>query len=167
MSRPGNSIGQISALLESTLTTETKKYISVTRIILRVEMEIPELIVACVSLLAVVAHVLGGTRETAAIRPSGHDEKLTAHWIQAMCAFQMLSVDLLAVSLLLFAIAFWDLGPSEETYVLLLSLLFFLWGTVWAFQAWWIKKTPQYLFRLPHWVVWFACSGLLYWGTHA
>jgi len=82
-----------------------------------------------------------------------------------MCAFQMLAVDLLAVCLLLFAIALFDLGPNERTYVLILSILFFLWGVVWIIQVWWIKRAPQYLFRLPHWLVWFGCSGLLYWAV--
>lgn len=127
-------------------------------------MEIPELIVACVCLVAVIAHVVGGTRETAALRPAESDARLTAHWVQAMCAFQMLAVDLLMVSLVLFAIAFYDLGANESTYVLLLSILFFLWGLVWVIQVVWLKKEARYLFRLPHWLVWFICSGILYWG---
>ncbi len=127
-------------------------------------MEIPELIVACVCLAAVIAHVVGGTRETAALKPAKGDARLTAHWVQAMCAFQMLAVDLLVVCLILFAIAFYDLGVYESTYVQLLSILFFLWGLVWAIQIVWLKKGARYLFRLPHWLVWFICSGILYWG---
>jgi len=128
------------------------------------KMEIPELIVASICLLAVIAHVIGGSKETAAIKPASDDSKLNAHWVQAMCAFQMLAVDLLAVCLLLFAIAFYDLGPQEDIYVLLLSALFFCWGLVWVIQLIWIKRTPRYLFRLPHWLVWFFCSAVLYWS---
>ena len=54
--------------------------------------------VACITLVAFLAHVLIGTRETATIVPPSSDDKLTTSWVQAMCAFQMLSVDLLAVA---------------------------------------------------------------------
>ena len=71
-------------------------------------MNIPVLIVACITFLAFVAHVLGGTKETAAIEPDRAQPTLTKHWVQAMCAFQMLSVDLLVVAGALFAIALKD-----------------------------------------------------------
>lgn len=128
-------------------------------------MNVPVFIVACITLLAVVAHVFGGTKETAAIAPTQENAKLTAHWVQAMCAFQMLSVDLLAVALLLFAVVFVDFGPIEDQILTALSVLFFLWGTVWVVQVLWLKRSAATLLRLPHWVVWFVCSGLLYFGT--
>ena len=126
-------------------------------------MNIPVLIVAIVMLIAVVAHVFGGTRETAAIAPE--DDKLTASWVQAMCAFQMLAVDLLAVAALLFAILFWDLGAVEPILLRLLSLLFLLWGIVWVAQVLWLRRPSASLLRLPHWVIWFVCAGLLYVGS--
>lgn len=127
-------------------------------------MNLPVLIVACITLLAVFAHVLGGTKETAAIAPDQENDKLTAHWVQAMCAFQMLSVDLLAVALLLFAVVFVDFGPIEDQILMALSALFFLWGAVWVVQVLWLKRSAATLLRLPHWVVWFVCSGLLLFG---
>ena len=68
-------------------------------------MDIPVLIVACIMAIAVVAHVFGETRETARIAPDPSAQNLTRHWAQAMGAFQMLSVDLLAIALLLFGVA--------------------------------------------------------------
>jgi hypothetical protein len=126
-------------------------------------MEIPELIIACILLAAVIAHVFVGTRETAALKPV--DNKLSINWAQAMCAFQMLSVDLLAVCVLLFAIAFYDLGPIEPTLVLLLAVLFLLWGVAWVIQTLWLQRDIRTLFRLPHWIVWFFCSGVLFWAA--
>ena len=126
-------------------------------------MNIPVLIVAIVMLIAVVAHVFGGTRETASIAPE--DDKLTASWVQAMCAFQMLAIDLLAVAALLFAILFWDLGAVEPILLRLLSLLFLLWGIVWVAQVLWLRRPSASLLRLPHWVIWFVCAGLLYIGS--
>lgn len=127
-------------------------------------MNIPVLIVASITLIAFVAHVFGGTRETAAIAPK-NDEKLTIFWVQAMCAFQMLSVDLLALAALLFAILFWNLGPGEELILRLLSVLYFLWGVVWVAQVYWLQKPNATLLRLPHWMIWFLCAGLLYFGN--
>ena len=129
-------------------------------------MNIPVLIVAIITLVAFLAHLFGGTRETAAIAPAPTpNSKLTAHWVQAMGAFQMLSVDLLAMALLLFAIVFWHLGPGEPLITKLASLLYLAWGIVWIVQVLWLKAPSVGLFRLPHWVVWFLCAGLLFYGS--
>ena len=128
-------------------------------------MNIPVLIVACITLLAVIAHVIGGTRETAAIAPDPKDSKLTAHWVQAMCAFQMLAVDLLVVAVALFAIALKDFGEMESVAIQFFSGLFFLWGVVWVVQVVWLKREAVGLMRLPHWIVWFVCSGVLLLGA--
>jgi hypothetical protein len=50
-------------------------------------MNTPVLIVACFSLLAVIAHVIVGTKETASIVPDENSIPLTRSWKQAMCAF--------------------------------------------------------------------------------
>lgn len=128
-------------------------------------MNIPVLIVACITLVAFVAHVIVGTKETASIAPAPEEKKLTADWVQAMCAFQMLSVDLLAVSAALFAVVFLDLGSIENQIVLLISLLFLIWGVVWVVQLLWLKRPAANLLRLPHWAIWFVCSGLLFYGS--
>jgi len=128
-------------------------------------MNTPVLIVACISSLAVVAHVFGGTAETASLSPDSNDEKLTRSWKQTMCAFQMLAIDLLAVSVTLFVIALTDIITFEYELTLFLSLLFFLWGVVWLIQLLWIKSNAKTYLILPQWVLWFICSGLLYWGA--
>jgi len=121
--------------------------------------------VACITLAAFAAHVVVGTRETATVEPVSADDKLTVNWVQAMCAFQMLSVDLLVVAAALFAIAFFDFGPVERPIVLLFSLLFLVWGLVWLIQLRWLNKPAVGLLRLPHWIIWFLCSALLYQGS--
>jgi len=128
-------------------------------------LNVPVLIVASITLIAVVAHVFGGTKQTAAVEPKSEDGQLTVFWVQAMCAFQMLAVDLLAVALLLFAVAIWDLGPVEQPILRFSSLLFFLWGLVWIIQVQWLKRPSVGLLRLPHWVIWFLCAGLLFYGS--
>jgi hypothetical protein len=127
-------------------------------------MNIPVLIVACIMAIAVVAHVFGGTRETARIAPDPSAQSLTRHWVQAMGAFQMLSVDLLAITLLLFGVALWDLGPAEDLILKGLIALFCSWGIVWFVQVQWLKRTGAGILQLPHWVIWFICAGLLFFG---
>ncbi|GGX52297.1 hypothetical protein GCM10007385_21210 [Tateyamaria omphalii] len=122
-------------------------------------------IVACITLSAFLAHVVIGTKETATLEPVSTDGQRTTHWVQAMCAFQMLSVDLLVVAAALFGIAFLDLGPLARPVILLFGLLFFLWGVVWLIQMKVLHRTATGLWRLPHWFVWFVCSGLLLLGS--
>lgn len=127
-------------------------------------MNIPALIVACIMAIAVIAHVFGGTRETARIAPDPAASDLMRHWVQAMGAFQMLSVDLLVVSLLLFGVALWDLGQAEDLIIKGLIVLFCLWGTVWFIQVQWLKRSGAGLLQLPHWMICFGCAGLLLLG---
>jgi hypothetical protein len=91
--------------------------------------------VACIKAIAVVAHVFGGTRETARIAPAPSDHTLTCTWVQAMGAFQMLSVDPLAIAFLLFGVALWDLGSAEDLILKGLIALFCVWGIVWFAQV--------------------------------
>ncbi len=93
-------------------------------------MNIPVLIVASFSLLAVIAHIFGGTKETASISPNESDIKLTRSWKQAMCAFQMLAIDLIAVTIAMFTISLTEIIPFEYELTLFLSLLYLLWGVV-------------------------------------
>jgi len=126
---------------------------------------LPVIIVACFSLLAVFAHVFGGTKETASIAPDESDLQLTRNWKQSMCAFQMLAIDLLAVTILLFTISLTELVPFEYELTLLLSLLYLLWGLVWLAQLVWLKSDAKTFAYLPQWILWFAGSALLYVGA--
>jgi hypothetical protein len=128
-------------------------------------MNIPVLITACISLLAFIAHTFVGTKETAALSPAVENEKLVIHWKQSMCAFQMLTIDLLLVTIALFTIALTDIISFESELILFLSLLFFLWGVVWLIQLVWLKTRAKTYLILAQWLFWFVCSGLLYWGA--
>lgn len=128
-------------------------------------MNIPVLIVAVFTLLALIAHVTGGSIETASLKPTDHDGKKERSWKQAMCAFQMLTVDLAAVTGLLFLIALTDWLPFEYEITLLLSGLYGLWGISWLIQLRWLKSDSKTYFILPQWVFWFVGSALLYYGA--
>ena len=128
-------------------------------------MNIPLLIVASFSLFAVIAHIFWGTKETASISPNKSDIQLTRCWKQAMCAFQMLSIDLIVVTILLFTILLTELIPFEYELTLFLSVLYFLWGVVWVIQLAWLKSSAKTFMYLPHWIFWFIGSALLYSGA--
>ena len=55
-----------------------------------------------------------------------------------MCAFQMLTVDLAVVALLLFGVAFGTFGAAEPLVLKALIALFCLWGLVWVVQVRWL-----------------------------
>jgi hypothetical protein len=78
-----------------------------------ININISVLIVACFSLLAVISHVFGGTKETASIAPDKNNILLTRSWKLAMCALQMLALDLIAVTIALFTISLTDLLSFE------------------------------------------------------
>ena len=82
-----------------------------------------------------------------------------------MCAFQMLAVDLLVVTIALFTIVLTDIIPFEYELTLLLSGLYLMWGIVWLVQLFWLNSTGKEIFQLSQWLFWFVCSGLLYWGA--
>jgi len=126
---------------------------------------IPVLIVACISVLALIAHTFVGTKESASILPSEEDEKLNRNWKQSMCAFQMLTIDLLLVTVVLFTISLTEIISFEYELTLFLSLVFFLWGVIWLVQLFWLKSEAKTYLHLSQWVFWFVCSGLLYWGA--
>ena len=128
-------------------------------------MNIPVLIVACFSFLAVIAHIVGGTKETASIAPDEKNTQLTRSWKQSMCAFQMLAIDLIAVTVAMFTISLTELIPFEYELTLFLSLLYFLWGIVWLVQLVWLKSNAKTFMNLPQWIFWFVGSGLLYIGA--
>jgi hypothetical protein len=127
--------------------------------------EYPLLIVACFSFLAVIAHIIGGTKETASIAPDKNNILLTRSWKQVMCALQMLAIDLIAVTIALFTISLTDLIWFEYELTLFLSLLYLLWGVVWLVQLVWLKSNAKTFMYLSPWLFGFVGSGLLYIGT--
>ncbi len=129
-------------------------------------MNLPVLVVACISLLAFIAHACVGIKESASIAPDESNEKLTQYWKQSMCAFQMLTIDLLLVTIALFVIALTDLIAFEYGLTLFLSLLFFLWGVVWLVQLFFLKSKAKTYWVLAQWVGWFVCSGVLFWAAN-
>jgi len=134
-------------------------------------MNIPVLIAACISLIGLLAHLFVGTKETATLNPKEIDketinsDKRSINWKQAMCAFQLVTVDLLAVTVVLFIVSLTDIIPFEYEVTLFIASLLLLWGFAWLVQLLVLKTKVKSYAALPQWAFFFSCSGLLFWGA--
>lgn len=131
-------------------------------------MNLPVLIVASITSLAFVAHTFIGIREALKTNPKKLlptvEEKVQQHWLQSMGAFQMVTIDLLLLSLILWAIVLTDWVPAVREVTLLLSGWFFLWGIGWLVQLLFLTKKPKDYLVLIQWLFWLVNAALLYWG---
>ncbi len=139
-------------------------------------MNYPITIAASLTLLAFAAHVTGGLRQTLSIAPpkfaGSHIERreldiLDRNWVQVMCAFQLISVDLLVLAGVLYLLAFTDTLSPKQPIALALAAIYFLWGCVWLLQLFALKRAPKDYLYLCHWAFWFLCSGLIFWGAQS
>jgi hypothetical protein len=126
------------------------------------------------TLLALAAHLTGGTRALLSIRPSkvaagrstsGDLGGLDRNWVLALCAFQLVTVDALALSFLLYLLAFTETLSPARNVATGLAVFYLLWGVSWLIQLLALKRKPKDYLRLGHWSFWFLCSGLVYWGS--
>lgn len=137
-------------------------------------MNIPILIAAAIVFLAFMAHTIVGNREALTTRPSVLNDVASStfatverNWVQSLCAFQMVTVDLFMLSLLLFALGATDFVPAKHEVTLAASLFFGLWGVTWLIQLLVLRRSLRDYLLLSQWLFWFICSGLLYWGAQA
>ena len=137
-------------------------------------MSIPILIAAAIVFMAFVAHAVVGNREALTTRPSVPDDAVGGNfptvernWVQSLCAFQMVTVDLFVLSLLLFALGATELIPAKREVALAASVFFALWGVTWVIQLLVLRRRLMDYLLLSQWLFWFLCSGLLYWGAQA
>lgn len=84
-----------------------------------------------------------------------------------MCAFQLVTVDLLALSVLLFLLTFTEVFVQKQMIGFLLSALYFLWGCSWLVQLLFLKQPAKDYLMLGQWIFWFGCSAHIYWGSLA
>lgn len=130
-------------------------------------------VAGCLTLLAFFAHVFGGIREARSTEPAKWIEKgriagfevVERNWVQSMCAFQLVTVDLLVLSALLFLLAFTDVLIQKQLIGFSLAVFYFLWGCAWLFQLVSLKRKGKDYLILGHWMFWFLCSGLIVWGS--
>ena len=125
------------------------------------------------TVLALFAHVFGGIRQSLSVEPAkltdkqklANFETLDRNWVQSMCAFQLVTVDLFALSALLFILAFTDIFVQKQLMSFGLAAFYFLWGCAWLVQIVALKRKAIDYLLLGQWILWFVCSALIYWGS--
>ena len=130
-------------------------------------------IVGGLTALALFAHLFGGLRQLLSVEPAkltdkaklANFETLERNWVLSMCAFQLVTVDLLALSTLLFFLAFTDVFAQKQLMGFALAALYFLWGCAWFVQLFTLQRKAADYLLLGQWVFWFGCSALIYWGS--
>ena len=129
--------------------------------------------VAAITAAAFFAHVFGGIPQSMKAEPAklgvedkaGNLETPQRHWVQLMCAFQLVTVDLLAVSALLFLVALTDVFVQKQLIGFSLSALYFLRGCSWVVQLFALKRPAKDYLLLGQWIFWFGCSAVIYRGS--
>lgn len=140
-------------------------------------MNLPIAAVGVLMFIAFLAHILAGLRETMSIRPSAilnkagsvdsEAETLERNWAQALCAFQLVTVDLLALTVASLLLAFTDIIANKRPVAIALAVFFALWGVAWLVQLAWLRTSRNNYLLLGHWLFWFVCAGLMYWGAQS
>ena len=130
-------------------------------------------VVGGLTVLALFAHIFGGIRELLSVEPAkltdkeklANFETLDRNWVLSMCAFQLVTIDLLALSALLFFLAFTDGFVHKQLIGFALAGFYFLWGCAWLVQIFTLRRKATDYLLLGQWVLWFGCSALIYWGS--
>jgi hypothetical protein len=135
----------------------------------------PILAAGVITFLAFIAHTFVGNKEALSTAPgrlgnstdgSGF-ETVERNWVQSMCAFQLVTVDLLVLSVLLFALGATDYINPERQVALALVVFYVLWGTAWVIQLVVLKRQGKDFLILSQWLFWFVCAVLIYWGAQS
>lgn len=132
-------------------------------------MNISLLIVASTTSIAFLAHTVVGIKEAYSTEPktlqATVDTTIQRNWMQSMAAFQMVTVDLLLLSVLLWLLALTNWIPQAEGVTMVLSGLFLLWGLAWWLQVVFISENKKDYLALSQWLLWLLNAALLYWGA--
>jgi len=138
-------------------------------------MNYPLVIVLIIMVVGFVAHMTGGVIQSLTVQPSkvsdgkpaanGELEALDRNWVQSMCAFQLVSVDILVVIGVLYLLAFTEALAPRQMIGFAVATWFLFWGFAWLGQLVALKREPRDYLILGHWMVWFFCAGLVYWGS--
>lgn len=137
-------------------------------------MNYPITIAGGIVLLAFFAHTFVGNREALSTRPktssvadSAEAKTVERNWVQSLCAFQLITVDLFVLSILLLVLGTTDLISARREIALGLAGFFALWGGTWLMQLVVLRRPPKDYLALSQWVFWFVCAALIWWGARS
>ena len=137
-------------------------------------MNYPIALAGAIVFLAFLAHVFIGNREAFSTRPKSalaDDAKaaeiIDRHWVQSLCAFQLVSIDLFVMAVFLLLLGITDVLSPRRELALAASGFFALWGAIWLGQLLVLRRRIGDYLMLGQWACWFVCAGLLWWGARA
>lgn len=131
-------------------------------------MNYPITIVGILTLLALLAHGFAGYRESLSTRPpTDRGEAITRNWVQSICAFQLVTVDLLFLSALMIALGTIPELPARRELAWTAAAFYASWGIAWLVQLLLLRQSGKQLLLLGQWLLWFCCAGLLVWGAES
>lgn len=87
------------------------------------------------------------------------------HWTQALCVFQLVSVDLILLTLTVWLLALTDILPARQELACLIATWLGLWCLAWLVQLAAVKSTRKNYGLLGQWVLFLVCAGLMCWGA--
>ena len=132
-------------------------------------MNIPFAAAALLLAVAFFAHLFVGTRETLSQKP---DEENTTqqgmrNWMQAVCAFQLVSIDLLLLAAIACLLAFTRVFDGmEAASARFVAVYLGLWCTVWLIQLKMAGARGKNYFLLGQWILFLLCALLMLWGAY-
>lgn len=128
-------------------------------------MNYPILAASILVSVALLAHAFVGLRESYSVRPA--DPALERNWVQSLCAFQLVTIDLAVLASLLFALAATDWIPARRGVALAVAGFFASWGLAWLLQLAALRRPAKDYGILGHWIYWFVCGALVFWGAQS
>jgi len=125
--------------------------------------------------LTFFAHIIFGTKESLNARPNDQQtadrvdvdstSKKQQYWMQSMCAFQLVTVDLFIVGIILFAMGLTEVISFETELAYCLAVYFFLWAIAWLVQLSFLKKSNKQYYLLGQWAIFMLIGGLILGGA--
>jgi hypothetical protein len=92
-------------------------------------------------------------------------EEAQRHWTQALCVFQLVSVDLILLTLTVWLLALTDILPARRELAYLVAAWLVLWSLAWLAQLAAVKSARKNYGLLGQWVLFLVCAGLMCWGA--
>jgi hypothetical protein len=132
------------------------------------KINIPIFVASILTVLAFLAHTIGGDIELTSIQPTlsinSWAEKQQI-WTMARCGWHWISFDLLLASVALTLINFTNYFENKKTILQLLSLYFFGYAIVWFIVILISPSFPNNFLNLGQWILLLTIGGLIKYGT--
>ncbi len=121
-------------------------------------------VAGALTLVAVGIHAFVGGRKFGLIRPENPEKPLEV-WLQALCGWHWVSVDLLLASATLLTIGLTDLIPAERVVLSVIGAYFGLCGIVWFVTVVISgRDVDRSLLKMAQWIFCFLISALAFWS---